>query len=714
MIIQHEFKDYYFQSINETKDFILSKEIKYELAESCLNAFIQAGWTGPSLEFKTNEHIKNAPADWDKIWLQELTFDGEDCYPLVQEPFLLWVAKILLLKYRTAFMIQRILDNPSFTLQNIILESLNSYEPEDSAEARARYYLELGVVHHYYAQDQKAFNYFKQAQEASGLQWDMTGVLGKRTKFQTFETSQLVIEASSKLSTNESAKNTPKKLELNDDTLLETIEFTESEKDNDKLSGNLNAIDQTILLGFCLNVKNTNPTDGLTTEEMFPYVTRVLKNPNNWMITTMALILRSRLESKKSRTVERSVLQLQTLVDQWKHLPEDAPVEERLAHFYSLLLPSKWEMEKELGERYVSIGVTRSALEIFERLELWENVIQCHQMLEQTKKAEELIRSLLETNNSPKLWCLLGDVTEEVSHYEKAWEISGNRFARAMRSLGSYYFRVENYQKSLECYQKAVALNALFESSWFVLGCAALRVENDEVAAQAFARVTTLDSDNAEAWNNLASIYIKQKKLVEAFRCLREALKSKYDAGNIWENYLFVAVDIGEFSEAIRAAERVFSIRIESEKLKNTAVDAPVIDVIATAIIKGVSDANEQSSSKHAGKFASLLDLITSKYSSYKVFEICAKFYKYTGELDLWLDCSIKGYRHLLHDPLVNENAEAFRILAHAAVELSNRYCQCKDLKYKNRMGEDVSVCADWAYQAKMAVKSVISKTKVM
>lgn len=81
--------------------------------------------------------------------------------------------------------------------------------------------------------------------------------------------------------------------------------------------------------------------------------------------------------------------------------------------------------------------------------------------------------------------------------------------------------------------------------------------------------------------------------------------------------------------------------------------------------------------------------------------------------MDLWLDYSIKGYRHLLHDPIVSESADAFKLLARAAIELSNRYCNCRDLKFKNRMDEEVPVCADWAYQAKMVVKSVISKTKV-
>ena len=37
---------------------------------------------------------------------------------------------------------------------------------------------------------------------------------------------------------------------------------------------------------------------------------------------------------------------------------------------------------------------------------------------------------------TPRLWCSLGDATGNPEHYEKAWELSGERYARAMRSLG--------------------------------------------------------------------------------------------------------------------------------------------------------------------------------------------------------------------------------------------------------------------------------------
>lgn len=63
---------------------------------------------------------------------------------------------------------------------------------------------------------------------------------------------------------------------------------------------------------------------------------------------------------------------------------------------------------------------------------------------------------------------------------------------------------------------------------------------------------------------------------LEAFRCLKEAVRINYEASNVWENYLFVAIDLKEISEAIRATERVFSIRMEKEELKSRAIDEQV------------------------------------------------------------------------------------------------------------------------------------------
>jgi len=41
--------------------------------------------------------------------------------------------------------------------------------------------------------------------------------------------------------------------------------------------GALHPVDQAVLLALCLDVENSNPKDGLTKEEMFPYVERILQ-----------------------------------------------------------------------------------------------------------------------------------------------------------------------------------------------------------------------------------------------------------------------------------------------------------------------------------------------------------------------------------------------------------------------------------------------------
>lgn len=40
----------------------------------------------------------------------------------------------------------------------------------------------------------------------------------------------------------------------------------------------------------------------MTTEEMAAFVNRALANPNNWMVHSTALLLRSRIEKEKFRT----------------------------------------------------------------------------------------------------------------------------------------------------------------------------------------------------------------------------------------------------------------------------------------------------------------------------------------------------------------------------------------------------------------------------
>ncbi|KAJ3333853.1 hypothetical protein HDU76_002574, partial [Blyttiomyces sp. JEL0837] len=333
-----------------------------------LHSFLQACWTGPDLGLSHDAvlSVLNTNSQGLQTYLK---VDGEDPYHLTTNLGFLVLARSILVdnadlladlksvpwwSRRAILVHQLLLDNPSATLMSLLeplggkalatLDTLSGLTETWVSEIHAKFWLEQGFVHHYYKQNKRAKECFSKAQEATQLQWELSGALGKRTKFQTFDVSQLVLLAKSSLDSAEVKGSIPDTLALNDDTLLEKIELTDkNEKLDAETQGKLRSIDQCVLLAYSLNIKNTNPDHGLTTEEMFPYVSRVLENPNNWMIHSMALLLRSRLEARKSRTVERSVLQIQALVDQWND--ETAAAKERLAYIFSIFFPSKWELE---------------------------------------------------------------------------------------------------------------------------------------------------------------------------------------------------------------------------------------------------------------------------------------------------------------------------------------------------------------------------------
>lgn len=702
---------------------------------ACLNAFVQVNWTGPTFAFSVSELLfgdDSYEAKFNASCLKTLSVDSEEVYHLTQQLSLLAVARTLLYALRSkistasfwamraTFIQQQLLDEFTGSLQKKLMtlaeESSQDLENKQDLDAdtieslKVRHELELGLIYSFFGQDKEALGKMESAQKESGFVWSLTGALGRRTKFQTFDVSQLVVlaESKKKVAQDEDASR-PETLDLNDDTILEKIAFTDNEKnetENDKRHGNLNVIDQCLLLAFCLNVKNTNPDHGITAEQMVPYVTRVLENANNWMVHTMGLLLRSRLEANKGRTVERSALQLQALVDQIK--VEDSGVEERLSYFYDLLLPSKWEMERELARRFVSLGVVRSAVEIFERLEMWEDVISCYQMMEQPQKAKDVLKNLMEASpNSPKYWCILGDLEAEPAHWHKSWEISNNTYARAMRSLGSYEYKRENYTAAIECYQKALEINPLFEGSWYILGCASMFAENWEVGARAFQRVVALDDDQPEAWNNLASIYIKMDQKADAFLALKHATKIKYDSWKMWQNLLFVAIDVGQFADAIFAMQRVVELRWD--KVREQSVDVGVLRMIVESVIQNWKDPHDRDGARLSQHVQRLLEeiILGRITNSPEIWMICAKFYLWQHRYVEALETSVKAYRAVMHDPRIETEESVFDDVTTIALETVDMY---ENLGEKKQDG--APVCADWRYQSRLILKGLMGKVR--
>ncbi len=470
----------------------------FYIGVAALNAFLQSNVTGPPLSWVSNplslpQVVHN---DLDRLkgvrrqLILSLSVDGETVYQLTPRVELFCLAKTLLNheniigrnsthvwgRLRVNFWHQRMLNENVDSLQKTIYDDLEFVErniSKQSTKTQAQFYIERATIHTHHGFDVEAKEDLKSAARETGLEYVLTGRLGKRTKFQQNELSQLVVlakSASDEASWNEisnevqsngeldntedgRAQNAPKPLNLylNDDTLLEAISFSK-ESPVSEISGEenippalntldpadqppLQPLDSIILLAVASSISNTSPQHGLTREETLPYATRVLTGGStNWQVYTQALLVRSRIEGYRSRTVERGVLQLQAVVDQViaeTELPtssdprtdatssspeeptlsttiflpkpkasESAPASERLLYIHQLASPTRWKLEAELADRWVSLGGLRTALEIYERLQMWAEVALCWAASDREDEARRIIRyQLYETSS---------------------------------------------------------------------------------------------------------------------------------------------------------------------------------------------------------------------------------------------------------------------------------------------------------------------------
>ncbi|ESZ93812.1 hypothetical protein SBOR_5807 [Sclerotinia borealis F-4128] len=722
---------------------------------AAFNAFLQTNVTGPSVDF---EDVFQS-SEWNAGELREkclrsLDVDGVSVYQHIPKVELFCLARYIFttvfprrswvktwdckwMRIRINAYHQRLLSGHSMNggrmsdstvLQDLIEGDLKDLESELFAEdspyktdAKVMLLLEKAQIYIMEGLDLKARENVKKASEVSGFEYALSGALGKRTKFQQTDISQLVVFAKSRdgaedsetvdasENTKESAEslkkpeehstNGPQALDLNDDTLLESIDFAKapSDKVDDSnlpaaLAGmkpdeqpQLHALDQIALLTEATLKDTLSPLDKLNSEEILPYAVRVLSDkPTNWQIYTQALLVRSRIEAHRSRTQERSVLQLQVIVDQiiadtqetapsadadgipqiqvTSFLPrakagESAPVTERLRYVNQLNTPTRWEIETELAFAWSNAGSLISALEIFKRLKMWAEVALCYHSVGQEDKARQIVRRQLYYSSegpemdkydidaeavvkegwngemrtphpphAPRLWCILGDLDQDPTCWERAWTISKNRYARAQRTLGDYYTRQNDLPAAREAYLASVVVNRQNNDTWSRLGDIDLKTGNWDGAVIAFQQSIMIDDTDAKTYSNLGSALLSkhdelislQKIAKQEEACtdipddeeidisslnkgdrsndpkdiLRQALMSykrgasiAYDNWKIWDNVITIATRMSPpaFPDILMGLRSI--LRIRAPAVGEYAIDIDVLSTLVTEVV---------------------------------------------------------------------------------------------------------------------------------
>ncbi|CAI4687145.1 BAL_1a_G0043360.mRNA.1.CDS.1 [Saccharomyces cerevisiae] len=610
------------------------------------------------------------------------------------------------------------------------------------------------------------------AKKITNFEFVMTGARATRTKYQQKAHAGLIILAKSFTFQNFALRTTsatPETFALESDLLLEKPHFEsiadepldeqiyskrqkvdlDAGYEEDKLLPlalrqenipksllDLNPNDQPTLSDYdniqlllrLYTIKNTTPAkDPLVEEELTALLSRILyqNGEKNWSIFARSLWERSIIETTKAKTIERGLLQMQSLVEELdlkiksKLVPSsnEINVASRLSYIHQLPFIPRWQLDATLAEKYMSLGILKSAVEIYERLGMACETALCYAAVGDEKKAEEILLQRINENDSDaRAYSILGDIKQDPSLWEKSWEIG--KYVNAKNSLAKYYFNPPpksgvqpNYSATLKHLNDSLRQYPLSFETWYFYGCVGLQCGKMQIAAEAFTRCVSLDPYHALSWSNLSAAYTKMDKLKEAYSCLKRAISCDAQKNwKIWENYMLVAVKLNEWEDVLTACKQLVSIR--RDKSGEGSIDLPIIEKLVELLVTSEYPEEPQQLSYFQ---KSCTEFICNTLS--QVITTSARCWRLVARVELWrkrpwaaLECHEKAYRAISHNPDLEVEEKVWNDTVDACEDLVAAYESLGEMEGK--YGPGSLVCKDWKYKCRSTIKALMSKGK--
>lgn len=410
------------------------------------------------------------------------------------------------------------------------------------------------------------------------------------------------------------------------------IKKTSNEESKETLSlgkplDSLDAFEQAFVLFYLELLLKSHAKDELQKEQVSAALDLLLKRSENWLLYSKGLYFRSLNEFPSYKRRERSILQIASLVEQF----EDRTPElfQRSSFFFPLNYPAKHELQKKNAEILMQNGNVLSSCELFKKLGMLEECVECLAMAGIISQAKEMalhLKSLgLET---PKLLLLLGELFSDPLYYKASWKLSKKRFYRAQRALGRYYMGKKDFIKAIKAFKRSLGINSYDSGTWFSLGCLLLSLDEGKQAIEAFGACVRIDESNAEGWANLAASFMKEGRRKEAFSCSEQAVKYHENSWRMWSNLMILSLESRHFSRFLESVQRLLQLDRKEE------LTLPVLLKILQVFQYFLDSFIDRKSPKRSLDFYKALVERTLKLAGekmaekYEVWEVWAEYYK--------------------------------------------------------------------------------------
>ena len=459
---------------------------------------------------------------------------------------------------------------------------------------------------------------------------ELSGQMGKRTKYQEKETAQLFVKVDRLPNPLSEIKRQKCEKELREAELDDISDMLSQVAYSGDIGYTpLSTYDEAFVLLNCMNRYRKNAKSELILEEVIPYCNRVLRDRIDFSTFIMTVLLKSRYESTVKHYLWRSVSQADEIVKYLEKKEEVISSNERLESVYMVALPNIYQLRKEVGMRMLLMGEAANAINYFTSVDMKNEIVAAYLSLRQKDKAEELAREMLQQGKrDSELLVLMYEITNNPQYLIDCWEESNHTYIHAQRILGQYYFNNRNWKKAIEHFEIALKINPIYQRIWFAMGVAYIQIDNNEEAKKAFSRGVNLDNEDGQCWANLAYIHSAQGNKREAQVALKEAIKYIRNNEELWKNLIIISVDIRDYRQAISGLVSLYDIN-------RSAVNPKILSMMCDVILQDIPMLNGETGRNMKGFMLPLLKRIMNDFkTSDMVYQVAKEGIQLLNQLE--------------------------------------------------------------------------------